>query len=301
MPRSPGLPRPDDKYLYPNASSYSKGLLPNRRKLRKGMIFSLRTRLINAGGSIPTMGMDMSSAKEFQFNPANLDIGFAFVPVNAEGTEAPGGADRGAGTGGLGKTSLQLFFNRELEVAKATGGTQIDESGNFAGTEDFARYGVQRDIYDLLAILLEPNSGVLPRDNLRLGPTYDIASAGSQASAGSAPVGIMFNEDFVLYGQSTEFSINYVKFSHNLVPTWAYVNLSMEVFNIGNVSSILADWGQGGTRRPLVGGRSSVDNPGGTTNPGSVVIGPGGVVAYPMPPQATRPPSTTPTKEVWVW
>lgn len=285
---------PNNNYSYPNSRSY-KAMRDG--KLTKGRLITQVNALTYPGW----LGGGVQKAwiyKEFQFNPAEIDMQLATVATDPAASLGSGGNSTGAGTQvGQMTVSVNLLFNREQEVYYATRGKTADvvftpgsgvsvrpQPYSVDDMESFRRLGVQRDIYDVFRILLADQADdptlSMTLDMTMTGVTkkfYDLSSAGAQV-LGKAFVVLALNDDIAFYGQLTGLNIAFKKFNANMVPVWAEVGMELSVLNARAVNSLTGSKGYGatdGTGNPVanadVGTGDTKPTPGWTTNTGSSV------------------------------
>lgn len=256
-----------NKYMYPNSRSYLSMRDGAVQRLAKGAIMA-RTIISSTpgpyapGGPAPATSPFFPGStttawiyKEFQFNPSEVDMNFAYAPVDTSGSVADGGnAPTNVGQGAM-TVGINLLFHREQEVFAANRRMFIDGSPALdpGMAEVWRRIGVQKDIYDLFRVCLINSSdgvagdAVLPDDMTMTAlskKAYDLSAAGSQMF--SKAIVIKLNDDLAFWGNITSLDIAYKKFNFAMVPVWAEVQMSISCMNARPVNS-LAQYADPGT------------------------------------------------------
>ena len=294
------------RYSYPNWKSYQ--MIPPRPRvglyngqlLRHGYIFGYKF----AGASAPSPNVnpytgastdsgtgnvhptptyrqiDWTTAMVFQFNPVHLPMTVQLMPVDSP-DQAAGGGNLPDVAPGLATTSLQLFFDRTNEIARATMGNP-----GRAGETKFKELGVQVDLFDFLRVISggdesvlgqyeepppeedSPFSGTVSRDSLNrlTGMLMDATVAGSQIMM--KPFAVVFNQNLAINVlKMTSFTFDFVRFTADLVPTTVQIDMTLEVSNMGTKAFVTGAGGSApigpGTPPPGV-------TPPGATTPGAV-------------------------------
>lgn len=244
------LTKVNNRYAYPNASSY----VSNGRTgtLRKGAICGMTDEYdvrdvasAITGGLVKRPVLDLNFYKEFQFNPANIAFAINATATVPADTTAPGAGDK-SGAVGYASTQIELMFYRDIEVARSNynpNNSNISGQPTDPERDLLQKIGVQRDIYDLYRVLLgtQAEELTLPPEQSVFGISqsmYDLAAGGGNIIFGN--VAIIFNDQFVVFGQPTSMNFGFEMFNHNLVPTAARVTLGLGLFNIGTRSSVVA-------------------------------------------------------------
>lgn len=168
--------------------------------------------------------------KPFQYNPPNLLMGIQMSPVDHEDSLTPGGnlgTDMTLGSAG---SSIEMMFDRTMEVFAGVRSISKEHS-------EYARLGVAKDILDVYAVLsgdpamLEASDGksiaALTRE------MSDLVTHGSSVvmKTGAA---ISYSENLVIFGMVTSLSLRFLQFTRDLVPTFGYCHLQFDIYNAGN-------------------------------------------------------------------
>lgn len=241
-----------DDYAYPNFNSYaSMGRAASNRRLAHGYIYALD----QSGTSNATF------VKRFQFNPPTVGMALSMVATDPASTEQAGGAlNPGAFGVGAMSSSVELMFNREIEVyyhGPSTGRSinNSDSAGVSSFRSDqlavFRKIGVMKDIYDLMRVFLKGTGD--EGSELTLPPVvdntpslssvarkvYDLSISGRQIN--SRPIGLVYGDgstaaamaasgsNMALFGFISSFNLVFNKFSLDLVPTMCQVTLGLDV------------------------------------------------------------------------
>ncbi|MBA2389119.1 MAG: hypothetical protein H0V67_02580 [Geodermatophilaceae bacterium] len=201
--------------------------------------------------------------KRFQFNPPTAHYTLQAVGINSPDEENPeGNFGGGAGYGPV-SSGLELQFNRELEVMRATSG--VTGGGVNATPPEFASMGVQLDVLDIykcllgedratqiaeggtvgtvgssFANMLNPGSAEVSAASLANlhGIQFDAAMAGRDVII-SAPIGIVYSNNLAVYGWVSGFEYAFLKFNKNLVPTMVNVTISLDLMNISDYTTVV--------------------------------------------------------------
>lgn len=232
----------NNTYAYPNPDSYrSMREGTTNTTLSHGYICSMvKQGFGTAIGAavLPSWTRTASQKylKKFQFNPPSMAFDLAMVATEAAAAQTPGGNDTSATGAGVGAvaTSLSLAFNRTIEVYKAT-------AGSTAYPEYFKEIGVQKDVLDIYRVILgEDVPTALDGEEsteAMMGELFDSASAGRQVQ-GTRPVIISFNKALTYYGTVTGMRFEYQTFNYAMVPTFATVNISLDVLSISSRAAV---------------------------------------------------------------
>jgi hypothetical protein len=295
------------RYSYPNWKSYQ--MIPPRPRvglyngqlLRHGYIFGYK--FTGASTSPPNVNpytgastnsgtgnvhpaapayrqIDWTTAMVFQFNPVHLRMDVAMMPVDSPDMAAPG-ANLPDYAPGLATTSLQLFFDRTNEIARATMGNP-----GRAGETKFKELGVQVDLFDFLRVISggdtsvlgqyedpppeedSPFTGTVSRDSLNrlTGMLMDSVVSGSQIMM--KPFAVVFNQNLAInVMKMTSFAFDFVRFTADLVPTTVQIDMTLEVSNMGTKAFATS----AGGAPPLAPGAPPPGvTPPGATTPGAV-------------------------------
>jgi hypothetical protein len=221
------------KYVYPDSHvQRSLSWYNGAAVLAKGIIYKLDS----SGNS------NVKYFKRFQFNPPAFNVGISMVSTDPPGSLQQGGNDI-TGANGVGNLSVsfELFFNREIEVARATNGNPlgVPDADPVESAKVFRKIGVQKDIYDVMRVILAGEDGTsdlaLPGD-MDTGAiskrVFDLSADGKMIS--NSPCVVIFGPDTVntanmsFYGLINDFRITYDKFNHNLVPVQCHLTLGMD-------------------------------------------------------------------------
>lgn len=220
-------------YAYPNSHAYRGLSWYGGKTLSKGILYALN----------PTDGTSNTKVfKRFQFNPPTISMSISMVAVDTQSSTQTGGAvpSSANGVGNL-SVSWELFFNREIEVTRATNRAPTGGAITAAAADVFRKIGVQKDIYDVLRVILAgtddgvtdialPTTMDMPSITKRV---YDLSSDGKMLA--NKPVVVVFGSAVAdssalgFYGFVNSFNVVYDKFNHNLVPVQARISLGLDV------------------------------------------------------------------------
>lgn len=229
-------------------------------QLRKAVLYNVTTN---------TSEIQTSIRKVFQFNPPTMMLGISMAPTEPDAAKDNRGNLKTSYLGTAG-TSVEMLFDRSAEVA----------SGPNSGWGEYKRLGVARDVLDVYAVLRGDAS--LLADPGRVGAAddgqvrnvaanpqsireftstlYDLVGTGSQVILAST-VALSYSPDLVLYGMVTSMDFRFLKFNHDLVPTYGYVDLTMDIYNAASssaVSNLLATGGNSTSSQPSNTGDSNL-------------------------------------------
>jgi hypothetical protein len=294
-------------YRYPNQSSYINlpvsqqrtGFNWQGRTLRHGYIYGYKDAAVSstpAPGSPPSGNtssyrqINFQNYKIFQFNPPALPMSVQLMPVEDGSVQAATGNLPTPAVGNA-SSSLQLFFDRTEEVARATSG---GEDGKGVGDEIWRDIGVQADLFDFLKVISggatselstftnDPNAPEGWRNvkagslNQLSGMMFDASVTGSRIMF--RPFVVVFNANLAVHVlQMTSFAFTYIRFTKDLVPTTVQVDIGLQITNMGTKSYITS----GGIGGPTGSASTNPSNPAanaappGVLNPGAQLF-PGG-------------------------
>jgi hypothetical protein len=241
-----------NQYLYPSHKSYIASSQGSRsgplargadRRLEKAVIYSMQTRKsgsFSQTSNIPGIPVedqrsydeiDYTMAKVVQFNQPEQRVSIGAEVTTPTDAEQQGGAvSEKVGQLGIGSTSFEFMFERQAEVFRGSNGE--------AKYREFADIGVVSDVLDIYAIVTR-NVPMFKREgeyassanmNKVAREMYDLVGVGSKTIL-TNPIAIQLNPKFVFYGILKDLHLRFVKFNHKLVPTWAYVELSLDIMN----------------------------------------------------------------------
>jgi hypothetical protein len=264
-------------YRYPNPASYAllqaSGTSWQGRTLRHGYIYGYKAVGPDAAEgrswvdnfsnlSSRFRRIDFTNYKMFQFNPVALSLN-ATVALTEGGDVVADGGNLGNPTVGLASSSLELFFDRTEEIARANNGH---------GPEIWRDLGVQQDLFEFFKVISGGDTsnlggftestteeGTVQSGSMNhlTGKLFDSAVAGSNLLF--RPFAVVFNPNLTMHvNRMTSFAFTYLRFTSNLVPTTVKLEIGLEIFNIGTKSYATS----GGIAGPVAGGQQ---NPPGTT------------------------------------
>lgn len=243
-------------YAFPNQKSYAmlpvakqhEGFHWQGRSLRHGYIYGYKSVAEGAerydplssapgGGPAVTRQINYNSYKIFQFNPPALTMNVSMMPVDSDEDMAQGGAAPSYGVG-LANSSMELFFDRTLEIAR---------SNNGKGSELWRDLGVQVDLFDFFKVISGGDVSVLGQYTERTeeggtvragslnhltGELFDAAIAGSKVMF--TPFVVVFNANLTVHVQKmTSFSFTFLQFTSDLVPVTVRLDIGLEITNMG--------------------------------------------------------------------
>lgn len=220
-------------YAYPNSHTYRSLNWYGGKTLAKGILYALN----------PVDGTSNAQVfKRFQFNPPTISMSIGMVAVDTPTSLQPGGAVpiSANGVGNL-AVSWELFFNREVEVSRATNRAPTGGAITAAAADVFRKIGVQKDIYDVMRVILAgTGDGVT---DIALPTMMDMPSITKKVFDLSGDGKLMANKPVVVvlgspaadsaalgfYGFVNSFNVVYDKFNHNLVPVQARISIGLDV------------------------------------------------------------------------
>jgi len=274
------------KYRYPNARSYNQLPVSRQhgnfkwqgRSLRHGYIFGYKPvqpppegPLFAAAARAVSFGrqIDFQNSKVFQFNPPALGMNVEMMNTDSAANEAAGGALSNTAGVGMGAFSMELFFDRTEEIARAN--TRLNRGQTYAGDEIWRDLGVQVDLFEFLKVIsggdasqlttyTDPGNpdtsfpGTVQAGSLNhlTGAFLDAASTGSKIMMNSFVM--VFNPNLAIHvNRMLSFAFTYVRFTSDLVPTTVQLVLNLEIFNMGTKSYVA----QVGSGNPVAGGQTT--------------------------------------------
>ena len=240
--------------IYPNWQSYvmsgrhsnvknDQGRPVGGGVLKKAVLYSATV----AGGAInqtsgASVGSDFagnteivtSLRKPFQFNPPSLIMRIGMAGTDSSDSAQSGGNLKETAYIGTAGTSVEMLFDRTAEVHAG----KMNPGGKHS---EYAKLGVAKDVLDVYAVLRgEPELLEASDDksiaNLTLTLT-DLVSRGSQILMGHRAA-ISYSRDLVVYGLVTNMQFRFVKFNHELIPTFGFVDLTFDVHKATNTSEV---------------------------------------------------------------
>jgi len=268
-------------YLYPNQKSYA--LLPvskqhgnftwQGRSLRHGYIFGYKETAPASSGGPPIIGgvidavnaaaaayrqINYNNYKMFQFNPPALSMSASLMNVEDAEVQASGGNLSNPAVG-LASSSLELFFDRTSEIARAH--QRLASGSTYTNDEIWRDLGVQVDLFDFFKVISggdksllgqyteesSPEGGVVRSGSMNhlTGSLFDAAIAGSKIMY--RPFAVVFNPNLTMHvNRMTNFAFTYLRFTPDLVPTSVKLEIGLEITNMGTKSYTTS----GGTAGP---------------------------------------------------
>lgn len=229
--------------IHPNFVSYrmsSHGLqsghtLGPQRRLEKGKLYSVSraSEGVQAPKRPPASVIETTLVKTFQYNPPEMYLNVNMAPTEPDEAAVQGGI-AGDAQIGYATTGIEMLFSRGQELVEG----KRSPNGRWGA---YARHGVAKDILDVYAVVKgdrEMLENTTDRSISQLtAELTDLAANGSEIIMGHR-VAIAFSEDFILFGSVTSMNFRFVRWNHQLIPTFAYVTLNVDVHNLGNKSLI---------------------------------------------------------------
>lgn len=240
------------------------------------------------GGTVAAPAL--SKKKEFQYNPTEVAYALTASQASPTGTFTAGTANQTVPIG-TATFSLSLFFEREREVAL------YNALNNSLNAQNPPHKGVLTDIDDLYDLLLDQQaiSGVNAAAPIIPSTPTDVADGGSGAATGqqslnisdaslnqfygtvflSVPVLIRFSPMLSFAGICTDMQITFNKFSSELVPVFAQVQMGFVITSATTAAAGISAVTATPTTTPTTGTSTVPQGPGGTTPTGTLVSGTG--------------------------
>jgi hypothetical protein len=131
-----------------------------------------------------------------------------------------------------------MLFDRTAEVQGAwrTGST----------SNEYGRLGIAKDILDVYAVLRGDPTLLEASDNKSIASLTkemtDLVARGSEILMGHR-VAIAYSRDLVIFGLVTSMNFRFLKFNRGLIPTFGYVDLTLDIHNANNTAGVRSEMG----------------------------------------------------------
>lgn len=170
-------------------------------------------------GALPTHDPGSLGRCYFMFNPTSLSQAWTWdLDTNLWGLTSA--ADQSVTPAGIAAFNFALFFNREIEVAH-----NADHAGVLVDV-DMLSYIIRGVPSNLAGTVAGP--GVHAASVNAAAPSVQADPSGVFIGQGQL-IDAVFSKFLTIRGQVTSLQIDYVKFSHRMVPTMCSVNIGMQV------------------------------------------------------------------------